>query len=75
MALLQHAQPPLEKRVLENAKKFLPDVSELKVYLMLQPNGTFIKNSNGQVAMTLLTDAELDQQIRNGEVILKENLK
>lgn len=73
MTLLQHAKPPLEKRVLENAKKFLKDTSKLKVYLMLQPNGTFVKNSNGQVAMTLLTDAEIERQIADGEVILKKD--
>lgn len=40
MTLLKRAEPKLEARVLQNAKRFIPDVSNLKVYLMLKPNGT-----------------------------------
>jgi hypothetical protein len=71
MTLLKRAEPKLEERVLENAHRFLPDTSDLKVYLMLKPNGAFLKNSNGQVAMTLLTDNELKNELYDGNISLK----
>lgn len=71
MTLLKRAEPKLEARVLQNAKRFIPDVSNLKVYLMLKPNGTFLKNDNGQVAMELLTDEELSDYLHKGAIALK----
>jgi len=71
MTLLKRAEPKLEKRVLQNAKRYIPDVSNLKVYLLLKPNGSFLKNDNGQVAMQLLTDEELNTSLHNGSVALK----
>lgn len=71
MRVLQRAKRPLEQRILKNAQKYSADVTKLKAYLLLKPNGSFLMNTNGQVAMILLTDDELEEKLNTGKFALK----
>ena len=66
--ILKRAEPIIEKQVLSNAKKRVNDITGLKVYLLLAPDGSHLKNSNGRVAMRLFSDQEIIEIITSGQV-------
>lgn len=66
--ILKRAEPIIEKQVLANAKKRVNDITGLKVYLLLAPDGSHLKNSNGRVAMRLFSDQEIIEIITSGQV-------
>lgn len=68
MTLIKRAEPQLEQYVLKIAKKYLADTSGLKVYLLMSPNGSFIKKPNGNVGMQILSDEEVANGIKTGEM-------
>ncbi|MEK3575466.1 hypothetical protein AAA420_11435 [Lactobacillus crispatus] len=74
MTLIKRAEPQLEQRVLRLAKKYFTDTSNLKVYLLVSRDGSFIKNPNGNVGMQVLTDKEVANGIKTGEMAFAKNI-
>lgn len=74
MTLIKRAEPQLEQRVLRLAKKYFADTSNLKVYLLVLRDGSFIKNPNGNVGMQVLTDKEVANGIKTGEMAFAKNI-
>lgn len=74
LTLIKRAEPQLEQHVLQLAKKFLTATSGLKVYLLISPDGSFIKNPNGNVGMQILNDQEVADGIRTGEMAFAKNV-
>jgi hypothetical protein len=66
--ILKRAEPQIEKRALKIASQYMSNVSNFRVYLMLNPDGTHKINKNGQVAMKIFSDQEILDSISSGQV-------
>jgi len=73
MTYLKRASKEIEEPILQETRKVneryrLPTEKDLKVYLILQDDGSIYLTDTGQVGMTLFSDHELLHRITSGEI-------
>ncbi|WP_298491714.1 hypothetical protein [uncultured Lactobacillus sp.] len=66
--ILKRAEPSVEKEALQIAGQYMDNVSSFKVYILLNSDGSHKLNTNGQVAMKMLSNEEIIEAVDSGKV-------
>ncbi|QNQ82950.1 hypothetical protein FP435_00155 (plasmid) [Lactobacillus sp. PV037] len=65
---LKRAEKVVEDKILKRSAELLPNISDFKVYFQVHNDGSYYLNSNGQIALQILTDEDILSKVNSGQM-------